>query len=182
MSEPTRQQIKEAFGETIDRWEKIVEDIQYYECSDCPLCSLFPGATCEKDICPVGIYVKRGACDDTPFWKFTEDNTPANALAELNFLRKVYIWWMEEEEKDKKWEGLTGYTRKEKKEEWADVAGELTAKVSERVDGFAVNLYHNDLNVAFIDGDGIYIRTESRAYAIYKVEIKDEAFCILKKS
>ena len=99
MNEPTREQIKEAFNKTIERWEKIVEDVSYYNRSTCVLCELFPGAACKEKICPVAIYAKQSVCHGTPYWDFTHDKTPANALAELNFLRKVYIWWMEREEK-----------------------------------------------------------------------------------
>ena len=44
MNEPTREQIKEAFKETIERWEKIVEDVEYYKGTDCQLPSTVGGA------------------------------------------------------------------------------------------------------------------------------------------
>ena len=172
MSEPTRQEIKEEFKKTIERWEKIVEDVDYFKGSSCSLCTLenIEGDFYQRcnDSCPIVNFNEEdhSTCFNTPYTRFYATRKREDALAELNFLRKVYIWWME----------------KEKKEEWVDVVEELTAKVYERVDGFAINLYHNDLNIAFIDGDGIYIRTESGAYAIYKVEIKDETFRILRKT
>jgi hypothetical protein len=94
MTEPTRQQIKEAFKETIERWEKIVEDVDYFERSHCELCPLFHLCS-ETKACPIVIYTKETNCSGTPYLNFWNDRTPANALAELNFLRKVYIWWME---------------------------------------------------------------------------------------
>lgn len=184
MTEPTRQQIKEAFKETIKRWEKIVEEPSYYHESDCQMCRLFsPGdMNCAADLCPIAIYVDDETCRNTPYATFCHNKTSANALAELSFLREVYIWWVEEEEKDKKWEGLTGYVKEEKKEEWVDIKAELTACIVSLPDGFLINIFHNDLNVAFIDGSGIYLRPESRAYADYKVKLADDEFCILKKS
>jgi hypothetical protein len=115
MSEPTREQIKEAFNKTIERWEKIVEDVSYFSQSCCELCKLSPDpGPCEKKLCPVALYTESFGCNLTPYQIFTQDKTPANALAELNFLRKVYIWWMEGE---KKGESVMDYMRKEEKKE-----------------------------------------------------------------
>lgn len=102
MSEPTRQQIKEAFKKAIERWEKIVEDVGHYEITKCPLCLLFSDkpCSCNEHLCPIALCVKDSVCENTPFIEFRDDHTPANALAELNFLRKVYIWWMEKESKE----------------------------------------------------------------------------------
>lgn len=180
MKEPTRQQIKEAFKETIERWEKIVEDPSYYHESDCQLCRLHgEDKSCHR-YCPIRDYGDHAVCCNTPHDAFSTEKTPQNALVELNFLRKVYIWWIEKQGKDvyKQW---LQDNKEEKKEEWVDVAEELTAQVYVKVGGFAVNIYHNDLNVAFIDGDGICIRSEGVAYDKYKVSVQDEAFRILKK-
>jgi len=38
--EVTRDEIKKAFQDSIERWEKIVEDVEYYKGTDCALCNL----------------------------------------------------------------------------------------------------------------------------------------------
>lgn len=130
MKEPTRQQIKEAFQKTIERWERIVEDVDYFDESECDLC-LLEGTkedyVCSQ-LCPVRLYGKKGYCNGTPYKDFFRSRTPENALAELNFLRKVYIWWMEGELNKifDKWGASVVRARKEwKKEEWVDVTDEI---------------------------------------------------------
>lgn len=112
--EPTRQQIKEAFKETIERWEKIVEDVRYFFESKCELCLLESQYAECNNSCPVRNYKpgEHNSCIGTPYSDFFLNKIPANALAELNFLRKVYIWWMEKEG----WgESVADYMRKEEK-------------------------------------------------------------------
>ena len=144
MSEPTREQIKEAFNKTIERWERIVEDVGHHNKSHCSLCSLFPDhiGSCNKNVCPIGLYTKSSICEHTPYFTFQEDKTPANALAELNFLRKVYIWWMEKEV-NKVFEkyGIDDL-KEEKKEEWEDVTKECLVAIKENRRGGYLEIYH----------------------------------------
>jgi len=128
MSEPTREQIKEAFQGTIARWERIVEDPSYYHKSDCWLCQVygeFEGDKCCHKYCPIRLYGDYPVCKNTPHDDFCahisserlklKETLVLDAIAELNFLRKVYIWWMEQ--------GKIGIKGKpeEKKEEWEDI-------------------------------------------------------------
>ena len=64
MKEPTRQQIKEAFNETIERWERIVEDPTYHSKTECSLCELEikdGEHRCSK-LCPIGLYTNHSWC------------------------------------------------------------------------------------------------------------------------
>jgi len=181
MSEPTREQIKEAFNKTIERWERTVEDVKFYEKSDCPLCNLFPKHMCTQTICPIGIYAKRGSCNATPYWKFTEDKTPENALAELNFLRKVYIWWMEKEVNNILEKYGIDDLKEEKKEKWVDITKQIDWSVRADFEGKFCVFLMMDKDGLFghmlANGDFFFARGE------YKVEHKlnDQYFRILKK-
>ncbi len=193
MREPTRQQIKEAFNKTIERWEGIMEDPKYFNRTNCKLCTLDNDKGDEtyhcNNSCPIKDYgdANHSGCAETPYIAFFKDKTSANALAMLNFLRKVYIWWMEEKEKDKKWEGLTGYVKEEKKkEEWVDVTEETQWKISGGAGRYWLIGYcrepHSRYDAQFIlDGKGI--RLNHSDFSIeYKIEKIDTDFCILRKS
>jgi len=189
MNEPTREQIKEAFKKTIERWERIVEDVDYFNDSACALC-LLESPDGERYVCgqscPIRPHTKEGlgSCSGTPYNDFFNDKTPANALAELNFLRKVYIWWMEEEEKDSKWEALTGYVKEEKREEWVDVTGEITW-ITENYKGATLpyllyGTYLNGDKMAYVNKGGFQICSGHEDG--YKVEQHGQTFRILKKT
>ena len=172
MKEPTREQIKEAFKKTIERWEKIVEDVDYFHESECALCLLeSPDGehyVCSQ-LCPIKSHTKGGldSCHATPYPKFFQDKTPENALAELNFLRKVYIWWIEEEGKDVKG-----------KEEWVDVSKEV--KFWLRNDG-VLQIDDKDRIIGHMWADGeFYWTCKGRDYK--KEVFKDRQFRILKKT
>jgi len=106
---PTREQIKEAFKKTIERWEKIVKDPDYYAESYCHLCTLENGGTSSSKqecntSCPIRRYKdgKYRICCGTPFFAFMNYRTEENARRELAFLREVYIDFLEQKEEGKK--------------------------------------------------------------------------------
>ena len=181
MSEPTREQIKEAFKKTIERWEKIVEEPTFYHSSSCALCQMHPTGNCQPTTCPVAIYTSSRGCIGTPYQDFNYNRTPANAIAELNFLRKVYIWWMEKEEKG---EPLMDYLRKEeKKEELEDVTTEIKWHTKDyQMAEFPHLLYginSRDKEIVYVNESGKHIchdHTEE-----YRLEQNGETFRILKR-
>ena len=187
MKESTREQIKEAFNKTIERWEKIVEDVGYYYDSSCALCDLSIATSgCIEKNCAIALYNKIGGCKHTPYIEFDKDRTPANALAELNFLRNVYIWWMEKEANkilDKVGSGVLGARKEEKKEEWVDVTEEIEWKSYQAHDGtYWVRGYYNGQFVTWLDIEGIHEGTHAPENQI-KIERADEmSFRILKKT
>ena len=169
MSEPTREQIKEAFKATIERWEKVVEDPSYYHKSECKLCGVYgEDQTCHK-YCPIQLYGPHHVCRNTPHDKFSGHNDSENALAELNFLRKVYIWWMEKEGK---------------KEEWVDVTDEIGWYVKPYSAGTLNHLLHGinkeGKTVAYISESGFHLGHQEEEE--YRLEQKGETFRILKKT
>ena len=183
MSEPTREQIKEAFIKTIERWERIVEDVDFFHETECSLC-LLEGTADEyvcSQLCPVRLYTELTSCGGTPYGKFFHDKTPANALVELNFLRKVYIWWIEKEEileiKGNKFYG--NEMKEEKKEEWVDVTKNIKAKAHIYADGTALlRLYDDSYRFGYMEGQ-VRICTDDKAK--YKA-ISGFDFRILKKA
>ncbi len=196
MSEPTRQEIKEEFKKTIKRWEKIAEDVGYFHKSECLLCLLesLDGEhyVCSQS-CPIRLYTENVSCNGTPYTTFFSDKTPENALAELNFLRKVYIWWMEEKEKDKKWEGLTGYVKEEKKkEEWHDIPTEnLVVEIKDC--GKSLGCYfvitdNDELRIiakreCYIDKENhLHMKFNESYSSKYNVIVENGNFRILRKS
>ena len=181
MSEPTRQQIKEAFKETIERWEKIVEDVSYFSKSSCKLCDLESFNSCNR-FCPIANYDGQDheGCVGIPWHDFAYKRTPENALAELNFLRKVYIWWIEKEKP-------TGVVRKEeKKEEWVDVTEEIELSLHAHYDGYCDIHFHlksdpQEKGIGYIYADG----NESFYNEDYKMERSGDSrmtFRILRKT
>ena len=180
MSEPTREQIKGAFKKTIERWEKIVEDVEYFHESNCALCRLGQiHDSCKEKACPIFLYTNERSCIDTPYSEFDHEKTPANALAELNFLRKVYIWWMEGESKKDWWTKV----KEEKKEEWVDVTKETTWKVGGVCHDYWLEGLH-DGKVVFLTAENTKIdlneKSDEENYKV--VETPTGAFRILKKT
>ena len=180
MSEPTREQIKEAFKKTIERWEKIVEDVDYFSSSQCELCQLQEASGC--GYCPVAEKTGKSQCKNTPFWDFQYEKSLEHALAELNFLRKVYIWWGEGEGRS------TGVVRKEeKKEEWVDVTEETWWKISGMPGRYWLLGYHGESHPVhdaqfILDGNGARLNHGDFS-AEYRVEkVNDADFRILKKT
>lgn len=176
MPEPTRQQIKEAFKKTIERWERIAEDADYFNETECALCELGgkDGEYICSKLCPVRLYTNCGACGGTPYSTFYHDKTPANALAELNFLRKVYIWWVEQEEGVK----LVDYLRKEKKEEWVDVGENVRWKFEPSMRLWRLSLHYQEKEIGFLAYGTL---PKFCLYDGYKLERDDFYFRILKK-
>lgn len=196
MSEPTQEQIKEAFEGTIKRWERIVEDPSYYHASDCQLCRVYGeyegDKSCHK-YCPIRSYGNHAVCVGTPHDAFSNRNSAENALAELNFLRKVYIWWMEgnEEEDEKVMNVARGdvamqWAKKEKKEEWKDVTDKIEWELDEFSDGFLMwGIFGGYEKIVYFGKNGLFLN--NRASKIYKIEeapkgsISGTCFRILKK-
>ena len=178
--EPTRQQIKEAFKKTIERWERIVEDVSYFERSSCDLCPLFSNCS-ESKACPIVLYTKGTNCRNTPYINFHNDKTPANALPELNFLRKVYIWWVEKEKDD--WGiGVVRAREEEKKEEYENVTKEIRWEVeSEFSERGSLVGTHNGVRVVVATNRGIERFFDDRADS-YKVEHDSHGHIVLKKA
>ena len=91
-------ELKKAFKSTIERWEKIVEDVTYYARSECDLCSYFNTLKRGHEYaCTCGclIYDKTGGvlCKNTPHADFINlgGGTEENALRVLVFLKDLYI-------------------------------------------------------------------------------------------
>ena len=177
MSEATREEIKEAFKKTIDRWQRIFEDPDYYYSSNCPLCDLpLVRLGCLEKGCPIALYTKTGGCKNTPYEKFELNKTPENALAELNFLRQVYIWFIE------KGKYIKGLEQEEKKEEWVDVTDEIEWRLESSF-GKCKTLagYYNHARIAIASNHGIVIYKDDWLEQNYKATHDGNGHQILKK-
>jgi len=181
MLEPTREQIKEAFKKTIERWERIVEDVDYFSESDCDLC-LLEGTkedyVCSQ-LCPVSLYGEKSHCHGTPYSNFFHVRTTENALAELNFLRKVYIWWTEKGA-NKILDKVAMYGKQEKKEEWVDVTNELSWEFRKEAMGIGfgvLSMYYKQTLIGHLCADGGFSFVDQR----FKKERSGVWFRILKK-
>lgn len=186
MPEPTREQIKEAFKATIDRWEKIVEEPDYYHRSECELCLLESANYKCNNSCPIKNYKDgyQSGCTNTPYGDFFRNKTPENALAELNFLRKVYIWWMEKEAK-KILDKVAMCGKEEKKEDWVDVTAEVVWITKDYEHANLPHLLYgshfNEKDIAYINDTGFHI-SYGQHEEKYKVEQAGQTFRILKKT
>ena len=171
--EPTRDEIKKAFQDSIARWERIVEDVDYYKGTDCALCNLGDAHNSCNNDCPIVEYSGERVCVGTPFNDYHTDKTPENALAELNYLRKVYIWWIERGKKDKP-------------QEWVDVTESFHLLFHKHGSGgYDIHFSSKDDTedwIGWIYSDG-RIELSSEYEDEYKVEVvDDETFKILKRS
>jgi len=183
MPEPTREQIQKAFKETIERWEKIVRNPDYYVESNCQLCLLNGDTSCHSS-CPIRDYGDHAVCRGTPYVAFAYDQTSENALAELNFLRKVYIWWIEGEGKKNGWMFIK-VNKEEKKEEWVDVTNEILWEkefsfVASSCNRVSLIGKHNGNRVVVATNSGI-IPFCSDVEDSYRVNHDDSGHCIFKK-
>ena len=93
-------ELKKAFNKTIERWEKIVDDVTYYDLpeSNCALCDykrniIGTGFNCKG--CPIREKTGQFQCGGTPWRAFMDNRTAENALRELVFLKDLYIELME---------------------------------------------------------------------------------------
>lgn len=182
---PTKKQIKEAFRETIERWGKIVNNLSYYEESYCSLCTLenVPGDICMScnHSCPIRNYKDENhyCCVKTPYGNFYHNRTPENALVELNFLREVYIDFLEKN-------GMNKEKAEEakccKEEEWEDVTRELTAEVCMIEPRGYIVLSHDGIKIAYTKS---HYKDEGLRFSLrhndYKIETKGGDFNILRK-
>jgi len=182
MPEPTREQIQKAFKKTIERWERTAEDPSYFDEVDCPLCELI--GRCELKVCPITIYTGELDCKNTPFYTFSSNRNRENAIAELNFLRKVYIWWIEGEGKKNGWMFIK-VNKEEKKEEWVDVTNEILWEkefsfVASSCNRVSLIGKHNGNRVVVATNSGI-IPFCSDVEDSYRVNHDDSGHCIFKK-
>lgn len=182
---PTTGQIKGAFRESIERWEKITEDLGYYDKTNCSLCNLGKDDKYDYDCneyCPIRDYGtgNHAICCNTPYDTFHMNRTKENALAELNFLREVYIDYLEEGEKDV----CCKEEEEKKKEEWVNVTKELTAEVDMISDkqGYLA-LSHNGLFMAYTSSRGEIegLRLVS-SHINYRIEAKGGDFSVFKRN
>ena len=94
---PTFEEILKACKKSIKHWEEVAEDPENEATSEyeCALCELFFFKSDECVGCP--IYEKTGHinCVETPFLAFIENRTRENALAEVVFLKNLYIEMLE---------------------------------------------------------------------------------------
>lgn len=192
MPEPTREQIKEAFNKTIERWERIVGDVSYYYNSNCALCDIAPlKHKCSEKNCPIFTFTDVSGCDNTPYPTFVAQKTPANALAELNFLRKVYIWWMEKEA-NKILDKVAMYGKEEeKKEEWEKLTNKdlvvLIKECGETFGCFLMITDNNELRInqkrkCYLDKENcLHMEFYKLDNPKYKLKVENGNFRILKK-
>lgn len=66
-------ELKKAFRATIERWEKIVDDVDCYGRSDCALCDYSHSMGLGCDNCPIFKKTDETKCFDTPWDDFTDD-------------------------------------------------------------------------------------------------------------
>lgn len=107
-----------AFRRTLERWEKIVENPEYWRESSCVLCDVEEEGCID---CPIRLFTDNDSCSDTPYNNFYVNRTIENAITELAFLHKVYSWYLEQEVKEVEEKEIA----EEVKEEWVDVTDRL---------------------------------------------------------
>ena len=149
-NKPTYEEKLRALKETIKRWERIAdkEDYEYYNNTNCPLCMLSDGNPSCWDGCPIREKTGRYMCCGTPFHAFNTNHTKENALAEVVFLKNLYIEMLEKEYPGAK------HIPKEKKKEWVDVGKELYVKLGMIGDKYYPRIFHEDKEMAFMACDG----------------------------
>lgn len=199
----TDEQIMKAFRETIERWEKIVKDPDYFSESNCSLCLLENDTGDEhqrcNSSCPIRNY--RGGdhwgCVETPYNTFYNARTEENALVELEFLCEVYVDFLEDKVQgllDEIGKGLKVEAEAEKKEEWVDVTESLHLSFHKHFSGgYDIHFSPKDdaknwIGWIYSDGrielaGGGKICLPNGHYVKHKIEVvDDETFKILKQS
>ena len=183
----TKEQIKEAFRKTISRWEMITKDVKYFEESKCSLCLLEnapgdPFMSCNKS-CPIQSYKgkEHTCCNDTPYGNFYEERDYESALVELNFLREVYLDFLENE-MQRKLDELSMAMKaeaEEAKEEWVDITKEIEWRLHQSpcTRGYWIRGYYEGEPIVWLDNDGI----NSFSSRDTKVEKSDMSFNVLKR-
>jgi len=183
----TKKKIMEAFRKTISRWERIAEDPSHYDESYCHLCAL---ENKEGDIsqlcnesCPVKNYKGKShpVCIDTPYHVFHRNRTKESALVELNFLREVYLDFLEDEIQEKVEElGKAIRVEIREKEECVDITKEIEWKLhtnSIYANSYWLRGYYKDKAIVWLDNDGI----SGFGLADIKVEKEDMSFTVFKR-
>lgn len=196
-------ELKKAFRKTIERWEKIVDDVTYFARSDCDLCA-WALRYAEKgrtacSVCLIGKKCEDKRCYGTPYADFEKAKTKENALRELVFLKDLYIELIEcpkphslldgasdeyKKELAELWEKKRGMREKRaKKEEWVDVTKEVTWGVEKVTKFYYLRIFYDKEIIArsetFDGGKKI-------SFTIYntdnhKIEWYDGDFKIFKK-
>lgn len=79
--------LAQAWEKTIEKW-KLIRDgyIPADAAPTCGLCNLYI-PYCKN--CPIRIVTRGTGCQNTPYLKWCEFNSKANAIAELKFLKDV---------------------------------------------------------------------------------------------
>ena len=140
-----------------------------------------------NESCPIFNYKgeEHFCCKNTPYGNFFEERDYESALVELNFLRKVYLDFLENEIQEQYDELCMAKKAEaeEAKEEWVNITKELTAKVDmiSKHQGY-IKLYHNGYYV-------VYTQSNCRAEGLelvsshcdYKVETKGGDFNVFKR-
>ena len=200
MNKEMNPELKKAFRATIERWEKIVDDVTYYARSGCDLCN-YADKNSSCDMCPIYIKTRTTGCEGTPWDDFTNlgGQTTENALRELVFLKNLYIELIDCPKPLDEWDKLTKKERKRleeaqkvinelvpekraKKEEWVDITKEIEWKLVSRREGYwRLTAFYEGKEIGFMNNKAGYICTED--YDIYKTEIHSSSmyFKILKK-
>lgn len=183
----TKEQIKEAFRKTIHRWEMIVEDPDYRDGSYCHLCILenIEGNIIQfcNESCPIRGYKGEDhfACDETPCLTFFNNQTKENALVELNFLREVYLDFLEnliQEQCDELCMAMKAESEEAKKE-WVDITKEIEWRLHQApyTRGYWVRGYYKGEPIVWLDNDGI----DSFSSYDTKIEKSDMSFNVIKR-
>lgn len=185
-------ELKKAFKETIERWEKIIDDVTYYARSGCALCdykvnNLESGLRCKG--CPVREKTGKSQCGGTPWGRFMRNRTTENALRELVFLKNLYIELVEcpipSSPLEDALRGLNDKIEEEKrakKGRWVDI----TKECKYRADGLGRGYYvactygnfmlyqfkHDEMK--WVGGHGLDIMTETEPDGTFRIFIKKE--------
>ncbi len=133
--------------------------------------------------CPIKFYEDEDhfACRNTPYRNFWKERDCESALVELNFLRKVYLDFLEDELQGKL-DGLGMVIEREiiKEEEYPrDVTEELSFVINPfHPGGYFIDFYHEGTIVGFLGYEGITI-SNADMFKIEK-EAYGDAFCIMR--
>lgn len=207
---PTYEEKLQALKESIVNWEETAKDLAF---RSCPLCDLRNKYTkkgdCHRAECPISEKAGRAGCAGTPYWDFDRNPTKENALAEVVFLKNLYIEMLEShgQKSDKgglpagccpdceywvdkgkgcNYDGECPRKPRPKKEEWVDVTEEVEMKWDKHGDlGYNIHLSHDGTWLAYLFDKGNAFNTCCGGSQKYRIEFHqgqiDTFFRILKK-
>jgi len=196
---PTYEEKLQALKESIEHWEKDIlpdTDKAYNEDKmagkHCPLCRLkMKYGINDCSGCPIYEKTKAHSCWGSPWLKFVNEPTKENALAEVVFLKNLYIEMLEKGKPRnfcvdcKHWVGgkcvfigKCGHRPEEKKEEWVDVTDNLTwVHTRKDKNGFGLlEIFDDEIFIGHFSLNNLYIAEDN-----YRQEEHSGRFCILKK-